>query len=228
MGREGLGVVFSFRVWVLLFSMGMCFGSEVLAQDGPSGVDQRLLAWINGSDSALLRSGLGAVDYTAYPSFYGAIPIAWIGPSLSGKDSGAATRLTGSMVGAYGLVMALKLAVGRDRPNVAHSWVRSRPEYPGGSKLDPNSWPSGHSALAAAMATSLALTYRSGFVVVPAVLWAGGVGLSRVWLGVHYPSDVVAGWVLGAAVAIAVHALSNNRENGSFQEGPLLRLSIPF
>lgn len=65
-----------------------------------------------------------------------------------------------------------------------------------------SSFPSGHSASAAAFATGVAL--ESPIAAVPVALLAGGVAYGRVYTGVHYPSDVAAGVLLGAGSALAV------------------------
>ena len=67
---------------------------------------------------------------------------------------------------------------------------------------EPNySFPSGHTTTAFATATTLAINYRKWYVIVPAYAWAGAIGYSRMRLGLHYPSDVLAGAVTGAAGA---------------------------
>lgn len=67
---------------------------------------------------------------------------------------------------------------------------------------EPNySFPSGHATTAFATATTLAINYRKWYVIIPAYAWAGAIGYSRMRLGVHYPSDVLAGAVTGAAGA---------------------------
>jgi membrane-associated phospholipid phosphatase len=66
------------------------------------------------------------------------------------------------------------------------------------------SFPSGHATTAFALAALLALWYprwAAGFLAL-----AGLVALSRVVLGAHFPSDVLAGAALGTAVALIVHA----------------------
>lgn len=65
------------------------------------------------------------------------------------------------------------------------------------------SFPSGHTATAFALATSLSLRYPKWYVIAPTALWACSVGVSRMNEGVHYPSDVLAGAVLGAGCAVA-------------------------
>jgi membrane-associated phospholipid phosphatase len=63
------------------------------------------------------------------------------------------------------------------------------------------SFPSGHTSVAFASATSLYLAYPKWYVAVPAFTYAAAVGYSRMYLGVHYPSDVLAGAVIGAGSA---------------------------
>ncbi|MFI6370313.1 bifunctional phosphatase PAP2/diacylglycerol kinase family protein [Streptomyces sp. NPDC050546] len=71
------------------------------------------------------------------------------------------------------------------------------------------SFPSGHAASAAAFATGVALESPSwGAVVAPV---AASVALSRVYTGVHFPSDVLAGAALGAGAAFAVRGLVPTR-----------------
>lgn len=73
------------------------------------------------------------------------------------------------------------------------------------------SFPSGHTTLAAAMVPVLVLLVRRagrrGWALpVLAAVWVLVVGVSRVYLGVHYPSDVLGGWLLGGAWATLVTA----------------------
>ncbi|MFF5563724.1 bifunctional phosphatase PAP2/diacylglycerol kinase family protein [Streptomyces sp. NPDC012623] len=72
------------------------------------------------------------------------------------------------------------------------------------------SFPSGHAASAAAFATGVALESKGwGAAVAPV---AAAVALSRVYTGVHYPSDVVAGAALGVGAAFAVRGLVPTRD----------------
>jgi membrane-associated phospholipid phosphatase len=63
------------------------------------------------------------------------------------------------------------------------------------------SMPSGHTSTAFATATSLSLAYPKWYVVAPSFIWAGTIGYSRMHLGVHYPSDVVVGALVGSGSA---------------------------
>jgi membrane-associated phospholipid phosphatase len=68
--------------------------------------------------------------------------------------------------------------------------------------------PSGHTSMAFATSTSLWLQFRKWYIVIPSYLWATTVGYSRIYLGVHYPSDVIAGAVVGAGSAYLAHWLN--------------------
>jgi len=63
------------------------------------------------------------------------------------------------------------------------------------------SFPSGHTSEAFSTATALSLKYPEWYIIAPAYLWAGSVGYSRMNLGVHYPTDVLAGALLGTGTA---------------------------
>jgi membrane-associated phospholipid phosphatase len=67
------------------------------------------------------------------------------------------------------------------------------------------SFPSGHTADAFAFFMALSLIKRKWFVIVPCLLWASLVGYSRMSLGVHFPSDVLAGALIGIFCALAVY-----------------------
>ncbi|MEV6168497.1 phosphatase PAP2 family protein [Streptomyces sp. NPDC051954] len=75
------------------------------------------------------------------------------------------------------------------------------------------SFPSGHSASAAAFATGVALESPTWGAVMAPLAWS--VALSRVYTGVHFPSDVLAGAALGAGAAFAVQGLVPTRVQGT-------------
>lgn len=96
----------------------------------------------------------------------------------------------------------LKLAINRPRP------ARQYPQdiIPR-THAGPYSFPSGHSTSAFAMATALTLSYREWYVALPAYVYAGFVGYSRMRLGVHFPSDVLGGMLIGIGSGFLVWKL---------------------
>ena len=128
-------------------------------------------------------------------------------PALLGLALGLAHRrralgfLALAVVGSGLLNLAAKLLLARPRPTL---WVSAAPETS-------FSFPSGHAMAAAALAAALALlawpTRWRWPAVAVGVAWAVGMGWSRLYLGVHYPSDVLAGWTGSLGWVSGLHLL---------------------
>jgi undecaprenyl-diphosphatase len=123
-----------------------------------------------------------------------------LGYLLLDRKFGAMWLVIAASAGGGLLSTGLKYVVDRDRPDVVPHIV---------SVTSP-SFPSGHSMLAAVVYLTLgALLARFGerrrvrtYFIAVALLLTGLIGSSRVYLGVHYPTDVLAGWALGLAWAL--------------------------
>jgi membrane-associated phospholipid phosphatase len=152
-------------------------------------------------------------------SFIGSAAVYWVVFTLivlwlaSWRRSRTAVFVAATMLGSGLLNTLVKLAVHRARP-VLPDPVAHAPGW---------SFPSGHAqsaVVAYGLLLLLALPHLRGawrvVAVVAAVAMVLGIGFSRVALGVHYVSDVLAGYVLGAAWLTAMIALFNQwqRESG--------------
>ena len=140
-------------------------------------------------------------DVTALGSFAVLAPLVLLAAAylaLDGKRRTAGFLLVAAISGTI-LSTAMKMVF--DRP---------RPEFTQAARVFTASFPSGHSLVSAIVYLSLgallaeqaetAALRRFYFAV--AIVATLAIGLSRIYLGVHYPTDVVAGWLLGTSWAI--------------------------
>ena len=106
-----------------------------------------------------------------------------------------AVYMTGALVLSTAITVATKQIVKRNRPFIDYPFIIKRDA---GKSY---SFPSGHTSAAFTTATSLSLYFPKWYVIVPAYLWASSVGYARMYQGVHYPSDVFVGAIVGAGSA---------------------------
>lgn len=128
------------------------------------------------------------------------------------RRRGTALYLLGAVGSGILLSSTAKVLFDRPRPDLV----------PHGSHVYTASFPSGHSLMAAVVYLTLAVLVARGFpergvkiyVVALALLVTLAVGVSRVYLGVHWPTDVLAGWAAGGAWALACAALARVLSRG--------------
>lgn len=107
-----------------------------------------------------------------------------------------AVYMGGSYIVSALITQSVKRIVDRQRPFEKYSFIAKRDDEKGGL-----SFPSGHTSAAFATATSVAVRYRKWYFVVPAYTFAASVAWARMYQGVHYPTDVFTGAVVGAGSA---------------------------
>lgn len=161
-----------------------------------------------------------ARDVTAFGGAFGIglITSSVLGYLLLERRYGFFTLVIASVYGGSGLALIFKTLFHRTRPQIV----------PHLTDISTASFPSGHSMISSvAYLTLAALLARAAgdlrtkiYFLVVAVGLIGLIGVSRIYLGVHYPTDVLAGWAMGSAWAIicclVAHYLSARRSGRPF------------
>ncbi len=182
-------------VWAGALAAGACaIGLGAMkGEDGPD-VDRELFAVVNRGHGP--EADRAFADITELGSFYASGAAA--GVLLAAGRRRAALRALGAAATTWLALQGLKRVVGRPRPS---------DDDPAGTRLliaRPNgtSWPSSHPAV---LTTFTRVASRELGLGRPARTALTGldlaVGTSRVYLGVHYPSDVASGLLFGRAIA---------------------------
>ena len=157
-------------------------------------VDHRA-GWLDPVVLGLTWSGFAGIVWIAL-----AAVLAW----WSAKPIAASVAFVAASVWCADLVAAgIKLAVARPRPVETVAGADPLVHTFG------SSFPSGHAATSVAGAVALAAIAPRGLVWF--LLLAGAIACSRIYVGVHYPLDVVAGALVGAAVALGAATVVRSR-----------------
>lgn len=151
-----------------------------------------------------------ASDYVDYST-----SVITFAAGLVGKDKAtqhkAIVMLEAQVANAV-ITQGLKYIINRKRPSEKY------PDFIPVVYEKTPSFPSGHTSGAFANATSLSLAFRKWYVVIPAYSWATLMGYSRMYLGVHYPSDVLAGAVLGSSTAWLTYKVNKRWQQTKLQK----------
>lgn len=205
LGAREVGLLAAFLVVVLLI-LGFGWLAEEVLEGDTSGFDAAVIMALRSGGNPADPIGPPWIeetgrDVTALGSFtfLGFVLAVVVGYLVLIRKRGAALLMAVAVLG--GAVVSTLLKLGFDRP---------RPDIPHAARVFTASFPSGHATLSAitfltvgALLTRVAAERRvKVYFVSVAVFLTVIVGLSRLYLGVHYPSDVLAGWLVGSAWAI--------------------------
>ncbi len=159
--------------------------------------DIHFLRTINVNRNKNLDKTFKVFSTSATPVSIG-IPLIIMGTGLIRKDK--EQLIKGLTIGsgillASGVSQGLKYSIRRPRP------FETYPDIEKATEAGSPSFPSGHTSDAFSTATAVSLAYPKWYVIAPLYSWAGMVAYSRMHLGVHYPSDVLAGAITGSLSA---------------------------
>ena len=193
------------RLWLLILLSAALMAIKICEDvfDGEtSGVDQAILVWLHSHTSTSLAYAADIVTISG--SWMTLLPLSVISVALllALQRRQEALYLAATVIGGELLSYAMKLAVGRARPALwEHDW------YWGAS------FPSGHTlmttcfAMAAAVCVSRLWPQSRLAAFAAAAIWVLLVAISRMVLGVHWPTDVAAAVCIGVVIASVLQVL---------------------
>jgi undecaprenyl-diphosphatase len=143
------------------------------------------------------------VTNTAKPIVVSAVIVLFIMGLVKSNDKMKLTaiQMVGSLIVTTIIVLTLKHIIDRPRPYITY------PSIWHVAADNDGSFPSGHTSVCFAVATILSLNYRKRYIIIPFFVWAALVAYSRLYLGLHYPSDVAAGAVIGIIASWVVYKI---------------------
>ena len=178
-------------VLLLIGCMGLLFGSIGLTIDQIQHLDSLSVVWVSSHRLSILN-GL-----TLSLSFLGGLPSMIVIAGLCNlyfirlKQYANLLIVSVGLLGASATGWILKYLIQRPRPDEMYQMVQTYGA----------SFPSAHSVYAAVVCGSIMFIFRKHrqvkLIYLGALLWFLSMGISRVYLGAHFPTDVIAGWGIG-------------------------------
>ena len=177
-------------MWRRIFILFLLFA---FLRTNAQNLDVTMLKNINSHRNNSFEGGMEFINNSCYPIAV-TVPIAQLIAGYIKKDRALKSDGLETIMG-YGYAAVLttlfKYSLQKDRPYITYTGINVYQ-----TQSDP-SFPSGHTAMAFSTATTLVYCYPQWYVAAPAFLWAGTVGYSQMYLGMHYPTDVLVGALVG-------------------------------
>jgi undecaprenyl-diphosphatase len=204
-----VGVVVLIGCLLLLALFGW-LSQEVLERES-FGFDTTILLWLHRHSNAAIDNVMLGITNLGNPNFV--VPLVAITLSLLlwQKRVWTAQILVLTCLGAVILNQGLKLVFVKPRPQL---WTPLIVEHT-------FSYPSGHALGSAVLYGFLAVLLARGYpryrwvIYLMAIILVGAIGLSRLFLGVHYPTDIIAGYAVGIpwlATCVKILQIGSHRE----------------
>jgi len=169
-----------------------------VSQVRPQGLDVNILDKLNPQGSKGADKAMNFISDATIPVSV-ATPIAMYTIGLIAYDQALkenALKTGVSLAATTAITYAMKSSFDRQRPFLTYpDRITSSADAKG------HSFPSGHTSTAFSLATSLSLSYPKWYVIVPSYTFAAATAYSRMYKGVHYPSDVLGGTIVGAGTS---------------------------
>ncbi|MGV9674013.1 phosphatase PAP2 family protein [Nocardia sp. NPDC003482] len=201
--------------WALLVVCAAALIVSVVGHTGATVVDEPVLNWVVAHRCSGVTTAAKAVSDVGGTSAMLTLAVLAGALLVWRRQWAAAVTVAVATAGAGALVVSTKHLIGRARPPVAdHLVVETNPAFPSGHSLG--------SIVVVGVVTGIGLCWvrRRAVrvaVITVAVTFVVAVGLSRLYLGVHWPTDIAGGWALGGvwlSACLAVFRDTTRQESG--------------
>ncbi len=185
-----------------LFVITLCITTASLSQSWQDNWLQKIHVERNVSNQSFYKAISNTTGWVALAEATGQLVVGYSTKDNKHIKNGYTSLAV--LASTYAITSLTKKIVKRERPYVGNA---SFTPY---AVLNDYSFPSGHAGISFATAGNLAFQYKKWYVTVPAYAWATTVSYSRMYLGVHYPSDVLVGACIGTGTAYIAHKLQRH------------------